>query len=83
MLKLFFVTLFSCKVPWKRLQQSGTREIHSTTSRVYPLHFFRALAASYVLYNRTEHTKRFFYLLITGNIVSTNSNSYSFRSFFR
>ena len=42
----FCVTLFSCKVPWKRLEHSGTREKHSSTKYVscFLLHFFRALA---------------------------------------
>ena len=85
------INIFKCKLtlksifwspclvvkPRKRLELSGTREKHSTTSRVSPY------TSSYVLYNRTELNKTFLYLLITGNIVSTNSNSYSFRSFFR
>ena len=31
---IFFVTLFSCEVPWKRLEHSRTTEKLSTTSGV-------------------------------------------------
>ena len=36
-----------------------TTRLRLASSRVSPLHFFRALAASCVLYNRTEHSQGF------------------------
>ena len=40
----------------------GTQEVERNTRirLVFPLHFFRAIAASYVFYNRTEHSRGFF-----------------------
>ena len=42
--------LFCCKEGGKRLEQSIRREKH----------FFRALAAFYLPYNRTDHSQGFF-----------------------
>ena len=51
---IFFVTLFSCKVPGKRLEHSRTREKYVSC---FPLQFVGAVAASRLLYNRTvQHT---------------------------
>ena len=48
---------FFCKPLRKRLEHSRRRS--NTTSLFSPLHFFPVLTASYVLYNRTEHTREF------------------------
>ena len=44
----------------KRLEHSRSREKHSPIGSSFTLHFFRALAAFCVLYNRTEHSRGFF-----------------------
>ena len=58
--KPWHCALFCWKARRKR-QENESREKHSTRSR-FPQLFFRALAASGVLYNRTEYSRSFFIL---------------------
>ena len=48
---------FSLNLVIQILIHSRSREKHSPIGSCFPLHFFRALAASRVLYNRTEHSQ--------------------------
>ena len=54
------------------VKHSGSKEKHSNTS-CFPLHFFRTLAASRVLYNKLSTTKASFFKMMS--IVYTHSFS--------
>ena len=48
---------FHAQLDWLKTQEVGRETLDYVSC--FPLHFFRALAASRVLYNRTEHSQCF------------------------